>query len=134
MDLEDKLDVETPEGRMYQRIYLTVFVVFPIYAITHFYRVFLTAPIRKLPESEIVSMWKIPSPGSFIFHSYLYGNEGAVTFFPFYEPMVVTGMFVLSWFYFFTFVYRLLRRRKVEHKKALPNQANSADAKSRAAN
>lgn len=107
--LEDELDVSTPEARMYQRISLVVFVIFPLAAVTHFFLIFLDAPVLELSTNEPISMWDMVSPMVLFQDYYRYGEDMGVTFFPFYEPIVLTLLFVGTWIYLVTFIWKLIR-------------------------
>jgi hypothetical protein len=108
--LDDELDVSTIEGRMYQRFCLAVFVFFPLAALTHFYNIFIGAPVREFSSNNLISMWNIGSPMVLFQDAYRYGESGGVTFFPFYEPMILTILFAGIWVYSLMFGWKLIKK------------------------
>lgn len=107
--LDDELDFDKLEGRIYQRFVLTIFIIFPITAITHFFNIFFNSPVLNKSNHEIISMWSVNSPIILLGDDYRYGEGGGVTFFPFYEPLILTILFIGVWSYLIFYIIRLFK-------------------------
>jgi hypothetical protein len=112
VDLKDEPDFSSPEARMYQRIVFIVYFIFPLAANSHFFNVFLDAPVYQLRDHLTVNLWQFPPTKSLVDDAYRFGAQGGVTFFPFYEPLLISLVFVGIWIYFLRFAWLLFRPGK----------------------
>lgn len=108
--LEDELDFTKPVSRMYQRIVLFFFVLLPLFAITHFFRKILIAPVYEIVSGLQVNIWDLVPASSLVSDAYRLGEDGGVTFFPFYQPLVMALMLLSIWLYATFIIWRLFRR------------------------
>lgn len=107
--LEEELDFENPASRMYQRLILFIFLIVPISSITHFYRKILSVPVYDKSTNAVVDMWS-PSPISvLVTDAYRFGENGGVTFFPFYQPLIMTILFAVIWVYLLFVLWKIFR-------------------------
>ncbi len=97
---EDSFDYSKPEARMYIRISFVVFILFPLAAVTHFYLTFLEATVIEKLTGDPFGKWNFVSPEILFGDYYRYGENRGVTFFPFYEPLVITISYVWMWYFF----------------------------------
>ena len=107
--LEDELDFKKPVGRMYQRLVFFFLVLVPLFAITHCYRKVLEAPIYEKISGTLVDTWCLVPISSLVSDAYRFGESGGVTFFPFYEPFIMTRALLIIWIYATLYFWKLFR-------------------------
>ena len=116
--LEDDLDLSKPEGRMYQRFILFLFVLFPLAAVTHFYRKILNTPILEKASSKVLSVWDKPPSIFTNIDDHRFGMEGGVSYLPFYQTIIISVIFLVIWLYTLMYLWKLLSANKKVEKNA----------------
>jgi len=118
-------------GKHYQRFFLWMFLILPTLAQVHLLRKFFTGTVfaRQGGEPHAVG-WKEhllqSEPLSVIFsNKYLYGGEGGVTFFPFWEPWFFLICEGIVMFFFLKMIYRLYQKTPSDKQKV--GKANSVN-------
>jgi len=121
------LDTSTQGGRWYQCFFLTAFVIMPSLSLAHFGRKVLDAPVwlgsetdRSVSTLEIVPFSDIFSKshriGGFVDES---GKiQGAVSWYPVVEPLVLAALVFAAWISVLVFIYDLFYAQKESSRDA----------------
>lgn len=106
------LNTNTTEGKLYQGICFFTFHIIPFLSQIHFVGIFLKGKLYVKHTPETVSLFKLEPPSVLLCDCYRYGAaEGrGVTFFPFYEPILIFCVEIFLAIVFFKITRKIFKK------------------------